>query len=209
MNHPTEVLFWQRVDTPGLERLTLHTSAEGVCVESTILCAQEGGFRLDHRWQLDTEWRSQCLEVQKWTTTRHTQLKIERQGYDWHIDGTLRTELEGAEDLDLSATPFSNTLPIRRMMAEQRSSLTFDACYVDVESMSVGRSRQRYERLGPARFRYIDLGLFAGFMAELEVDPEGLIERYQHLFERVKKGPPAPRGYDRYGSKASLSADFI
>ena len=47
--------------------------------------------------------------------------------------------------------------------------------------MTVTRSRQRYDRLGPARLRYVDLGVSAGF----EVDERGIVLRYQHLFERV------------------------
>jgi uncharacterized protein len=33
--------------------------------------------------------------------------------------------------------------------------------------------------------RYVDLGLSAGFEADLQVDDRGLVLRYQHLFERV------------------------
>ena len=54
--------------------------------------------------------------------------------------------------------------------------------------MTVARSRQRYERLGPDRLRYLDLGLSSGFEADLRVDDRGLVLRYQHLFERV--APP-------------------
>jgi hypothetical protein len=54
--------------------------------------------------------------------------------------------------------------------------------------MTVARSRQRYDRLGPNRLRYVDLGLSAGFEADLQVDDRGLVLRYQHLFERVALG---------------------
>jgi hypothetical protein len=56
---------------------------------------------------------------------------------------------------------------------------------VDGAGLTVARSRQRYDRLGPDLLRYVDLGLSAGFEAELEVDDHGLVLRYQHLFERV------------------------
>ena len=51
--------------------------------------------------------------------------------------------------------------------------------------MTVQRSRQRYDRIGPNRVRYVDLGVSAGFEADLEADNLGLVLRYQHLFERV------------------------
>ena len=51
--------------------------------------------------------------------------------------------------------------------------------------MTVARSRQRYDRQEANRLRYVDLGLSAGFEADLEVDGRGLVIRYEHLFERV------------------------
>ena len=48
---------------------------------------------------------------------------------------------------------------------------------------------QRYDRQGPGRLRYVDLGLSRSFEADLVVDDAGLVLRYEHLFERV--APPA------------------
>ena len=52
--------------------------------------------------------------------------------------------------------------------------------------MTVARARQRYDRLGSDRFRYV--GLSTGFQADLQVDDRGLVLRYGQLFERV--APP-------------------
>ena len=43
------VLFWRRTDVPGLERLELTVLAEAITASSTVICAEDGGFRLDHR----------------------------------------------------------------------------------------------------------------------------------------------------------------
>jgi uncharacterized protein len=52
--------------------------------------------------------------------------------------------------------------------------------------LTVARSCQRYDRLGPQRLRYVDLGLSRGFEAELVVDEAGLVISYEHLFARVE-----------------------
>ena len=111
---------------------------------------------------------------------------VERSGDHWLVDGRRRPDLDGAEEPDLSITPFCNTFPIRRTPAGVGDSLTLDTCYVDAAAMTVERSRQRYERVGPNRVRYVDLGVSAGFEADLEVDDDGLVLRYEHLFERVQ-----------------------
>lgn len=185
MERGSEVIFWRRTDMAGLERLTLMVSAVAVSAASTVVCVEDGGFRIDHRWTLSRDWRALLLEVEKWGAGGHARLTLERSGEGWKVDGMDRPDLDGADEPDLSVTPFCNTLPIRQLTTHKRDSLTLDTCYVDAASMMVARSRQRYDRLRPNVLRYIDLGLSAGFEADLQVDDSGLIVSYQGLFERV------------------------
>jgi uncharacterized protein len=180
-----EILFWRRTDVVGLERLSLSVGTDVVTAESTVICTEDGGFRLDHRWTLTRDWRALSLDVERRGRAGHVHIGVERVDGGWKVDGVRRPDLDGAEEPDLSVTPFCNTFPIRRTPDDVGAGLTLDTCYVDGAAMTVARSRQRYDRLGPNRVRYVDLGLSAGFEADLEVDDRGLVLRYQHLFERV------------------------
>lgn len=178
-------LLWRRTDLPGLERLMLATTPEAVLADSTLICAEGGGLRLDHRWRLTPGWRALSLSVERWGPAGHARLDIARAESGWTVNGSRRPDLDGAEEPDLSLTPFCNTLPIRRLPAGAGQALTLDNVFIDGTTMTVARSRQAYRRLGPRHVRYIDHGLSAGFEAELELDEENLVLRYQHLFERV------------------------
>lgn len=185
MPRSDQTLFWRRTDVPGIERLTLTSTIDGIQASSSVISLEGAGFRLDHRWRLTMEWRALVLDVERWGPEGHGHLRIERADGGWLVDGSRRSDLDGAEEPDLSVTPFCNSFPIRRLMAGGEERLTLDTSYVDGAALTVARSRQRYDRLGPRRFRYVDLGLSAGFEAELEVDQQGLVIGYQHLFERV------------------------
>lgn len=182
-------LFWSRIDFVGLERLELVRTADGFAATGTVLGLDAGGFRLEHRWLLSRDWRAQSLEVERWDPEGHRRLSVERLPGGWLVDGRPRVDLDGAEEPDLSATPFCNTFPIRRLSLDADATITLDTCYVDADAMTVERSRQRYERLGQNRVRYVDLGAAAGFEAQLDVDDEGLVLRYEHLFERMTPTP--------------------
>lgn len=182
----TQVLFWRRTDVQGLERLALNIGTDRIEAASTLVCAESGGFRLDHEWILSPDWRAQSVKVRRWDAQGERSLVLERDGDGWKVDGVLRSDLGGAEEPDLSVTPFCNSFPIRRTPREPGASLALATAYIDADRMTVERSSQRYDRQGDRRLRYVDLGLSRGFEADLLVDEEGLVVRYEHLFERVE-----------------------
>ena len=179
------VLFWRRTDVEGFERLELIVEPDRVTATSSVICLEAGGFRLDHWWKLDPDWRAQAVAVELWSARGQGRLQLEHAGIGWRVDGTPRPDLEGAEEPDLSVTPFCNTLPIRRTPEAPGASLLLDTAFIDGAALTVARSSQRYDRQGTGRLRYVDLGLFRGFEADLIVDGEGLVLSYEHLFERV------------------------
>jgi len=164
-----------------------------ILATSTVICLDDGGFRLDHRWRLDPGWRAQCVTVERWSSLGHAILRLERVGTGWQVDGAPRPDLDGADEPDLSVTPFCNTFPIRRAPTTAGESLTLDTAYIDGPTLTVARSTQRYIRRGPDRLRYVDLGLSRGFEADLVVDDAGLVLHYEHLFERVTVTVPEGR----------------
>ena len=181
----SSILFWRRIDVVGLKRLELVVEPDGVTATSTVICSDEGGFRLDHHWRLDGGWRALTVTVERWTTQGHGVLRLERAGSGWRVNGAARPDLDGAEEPDLSVTPFCNTFPIRRTPERAGESLTLDTAFIDGPALTVARSSQRYDRQGPGRLRFVDLGLSRGFEADLVVDNAGLVLSYEHLFERV------------------------
>ncbi|MDF1503222.1 putative glycolipid-binding domain-containing protein [Roseisolibacter sp. H3M3-2] len=183
--HTTTVLFWRRLDLEGLERLELTVAPDAVVASGVVMSLEGGGVRVAHRWELDADWRARSLAVERWSEAGHAMLRVERDGDGWRVDGARRPDLDGAEEPDLSVTPFCNTLPIRRTPAAPGPGRPLDVAFVDGVTLAVARSRQRYDRQGPGRLRFVDLGLSRGFEADLVVDGTGLVLHYEGLFERV------------------------
>ncbi len=171
---------WRRIDEPGLELMALSRTADGLRVTSSLVHAGEESFGLRYRWELDSSWRTRSLRLDAAGQSEKS-LTIERTGgATWRVDGQPRPDLTGCVEVDVSATPFCNTLAIRRM-GDADGELV--ALFVRAPLLSCQPSRQRYERLGSHAWRYIDKGVSAGFTARLDLDAEGLVATYQHLFE--------------------------
>lgn len=96
------------------------------------------------------------------------------------LDGpTLDVALEDLTDyFDLGYSPLFNSLPV---LAGLEQATDFVMTFVDVPSLEVSRSEQRYEPVGDDVIRYRS----GSFVADIEFDADGFVTRYEGLAERV------------------------
>lgn len=181
MSH-TKTYSWRRLDFPGLEILQLEHRANSIDARSTIIDSGDGHFSLTTHWTLDLAWRALSLDLELISRSGAKTLRIERGARGWIIDGHPRPDLADCIEIDVSATPFCNGLALHAL-DHHPGEIT--ALYVDASDLSVQPSRQAYKRIGPRQWRYVDLGVVKGFKAILDFDEDGLVTRYEGLFERV------------------------
>jgi hypothetical protein len=104
----------------------------------------------------------------------------------WTANGEPLPDVEGALDCDLAFSPLTNYMPARRLGPEPVDHLM---AFVEVPSLEVHASRQRYEPVDERRVRFASLD--DDFTAELELDEEGFVVRYPRLAELVPSGARA------------------
>ncbi|MDQ8727321.1 putative glycolipid-binding domain-containing protein [Bradyrhizobium sp. LHD-71] len=173
---------WRRLDEPGLELMHLSKTADGVQVTSDLIHAGADPFGLRYSWSLDGSWRTKSLRISLRREGRDFTCDVERTGASsWSVDGQPRPDLSGCIELDLSATPFCNSLAIRHLGATGELVVGF----IQLPGLSITPSLQRYEAMGPNQWRFVDLGASKGFTAILTLDSENLVQRYEGLFEEI------------------------
>jgi hypothetical protein len=178
---------WRRLDDPGLEILSVSTTVSGISVQGYCIDAGIDPFVVRHQWMLDANWRSKSLHLVVTHQGQDRTLRIERLGdTSWRVDGQDRADLQGCEELDLSFTPICNGIALRRFKLPINGQADMTALYVRAPTLYLAPSRQRYLRTGQRAYRYIDLGVSAGFEAALQVDAELMIEHYEGLFELLR-----------------------
>ena len=69
------------------------------------------------------------------------------------VNGSYRTEFDGCADVELACTPFTATIPIRRLRLAVGEVADIDVIDVDVETLATSRQPVRYERLGDRTYR--------------------------------------------------------
>jgi len=99
------------------------------------------------------------------------------------MNGDHRHDLAGCTDVDLAVTPFTNSIPIRRLKLEVGAAADVVAAMIDTDALGVVPVRQRYERLTARRFRRTNLD--SGEITEFDVDEYGLVHDEPDTFRRL------------------------
>ncbi|WP_299257774.1 putative glycolipid-binding domain-containing protein [uncultured Kushneria sp.] len=175
-------VVWTGWDHQGSEHLQLRIEGDGVRVESRIEGGHDDAFRqLSYQLWLDPEWRVRRMAA-RLDDGRERRLVTDGAGHWWCDEHGLLSSLTGCLDIDIAATPFTNTLPIRRLGLSSGESASLTVALLSIPSLALNAVRQRYTRLSSRGWRYE--GLDSGFTAQLDVDDQGLVLDYPETFRR-------------------------
>ena len=177
------VARWADWSGRGLQHVVVTERADAIVAEAVCIVAEEAVFAARYRIQCDTAWRCRELDVEVIGAARRLRLRGDGHGHWTDGDGARLAALDGAIDVDLPITPFTNTLPIRRLGLAAGGSAELAVVYVRAPELSVEVDRQRYTCIEPLR-RYRYEAVDGTFSAELEVDSRGLVLAYPGLFRR-------------------------
>lgn len=172
---------WQSWEGDTTEELLLKETAAGFTADSRITGTGRIPFSLRYCIHLDPLWRTRTCMLEMEGTKKGLSLVSDGSGNWTDALGPL-PELAGAIDVDISLTPFTNTLPIRRLQLREKQSEEILVVYI-APDLTVTMDRQRYTCLvlGKSyRFEQID----SGFARTIEVDNNGLVIQYPDLFRR-------------------------
>jgi hypothetical protein len=181
--------MWMQWNNLGMEQLHIENSVVGINADGVVVGIREGKpFRVRYQIDTDLQWRVQHLKVELLNrNSRSLQLKSNGAGHWQKEDGTPIPALDGCVDLDLSATPFTNTLAIRRLALQPGEVQELSVVFLAIPEMEFRAVPQRYTCLETNSqggiYKYE--GLVRNFSVELLIDRDGLVIEYPNAFRRV------------------------
>ena len=184
---PERTVCWTPVGSAGFEHLRLRAEDGGYVARSIVLGLKgETPFQLHYKIKADHEWRTRKLWVRALTPFSEGERTLHSDGRgNWrNDDGTELPALRDCLDVDISATPFTNTLSINRLQLIPGQSLDIRVVYVTAPSLAISASAQRYSRRGEASDIFFESPAH-DFTALLPTDDDGLVLDYPQLFTRA------------------------
>jgi hypothetical protein len=184
-------LMFRSIKWPGTEHLRLRSDSEDIDVDSVVVAFDERPLRLAYGIRCTAGWATRGLDITEASSGLDLHFRADGAGHWTDGDGIALSQLDGCIDVDIAATPFTNTLPIRRLSWEVGEQRNLRMLYFVVPELLFRPADQRYTCLARdaagATFRYES----EGFETDIRADSDGFVIDYPGIWRRV--WPEVPR----------------
>jgi hypothetical protein len=169
---------WQTWEGDGDETVTLRWENEGWTAIGEV-----GREAVSYVLRLSALWQVRQFLLFRDSDEPDLWLGNDGAGRWGEMNSAHRTDLDGCTDLDLHVTPFTNSLPIRRLQLDEGDAAEILVATVDVETLGVVPVKQRYEHLSPGTWRKTHVKTETSI--DFHIDDYGLVQDEPDLFRRV------------------------
>ena len=187
-------MLWAAWDGRGLEHLRLDVEPGVVIADSLLIAVDDDGrpFRARYRLECDAGWTVRHARIERLDApARALDLRADGRGHWTDASTGTASPLDGCIDIDIYPSPFTNTLPMRRLAdGVIGRPVVIDVAWVALPELTVQAKRQEYTLLDRGadgarwRFRALD----SDFTAELAVDRDSLVRDYPDIARRLDLG---------------------
>jgi len=183
-------MFWRRLDRPGHEAARLVFHAPFWQLTGTAVFADAGApCRVEYQITCDPEWRTLAGQLSGWIGARRMVCGISADARRrWRLDGRECPAVQGCVDLDLSFSPATNLLAIRRLGLASGNEAAVRAAWLRFPELRLEPLEQRYRCLDAERYRYESGSADDVFRTELRVAPSGFVVEYPGRWARESCG---------------------
>lgn len=181
-----KTIVWESNQIFGSEYMEIYFTENDLEVSSTVISLENNiPSKINYTISLDPHWVVKQLHIKNSYNNKELYILSNGKGEWFRENGDEILELKGAIDIDISCTPFTNSLPINRLNWSINSPNYFEMAFINASDLTYKRVKQGYELLDDSnnkrKFHYKS----CTFESIIEVDSDGLVTNYPGLFKRL------------------------
>jgi hypothetical protein len=178
-------ILWRRLDLPGHDAASLRLSATGATLSGTAVFREGAPTVLAYSVLCDPLWQPGEAQVQGWRGGEIIDLHLRRRpGNTWTLNDMPCPAVAGCVDLDLSFTPATNLLALRRLALAPGQAAELRSAWLEWPEVRLSLLVQRYACHSSTEYGY-EAELPGGelFRSVLRVQPHGWVLDYPGLWQ--------------------------
>ena len=178
-------ILWAGREYNSLENCLINESASGMEISSTIIGHyEEKIYKVEYHIQTNARWETTYFNIISRHSNQTQTISYHSDGKgNWTNAGKPLEPFNGCIDIDIRLTPFTNTLPIRRLQLQHGETREIQVLYFDLLEAQITPVRQQYTCLSATEYHYENIP--NDFEANIQVDGSGFVMDYPSLFVRT------------------------
>lgn len=178
-------LLWTGREYYSLENCLVEITTSGALITSTIIGTYgDKIYKVEYRIKTNENWETIFFEINSRHSNQTQLSRFEGDGKgNWIANSKKANQFQGCIDVDISLTPFTNTLPIRRLKLNQNQAQEIQVIYCDLLGKQTKSAHQRYTCLSKTQYYFENV--HNDFEATIDVDESGFVVDYPLLFVRT------------------------
>lgn len=178
-----KTIIWEALAWKGRENCQIAYLDNRYVVKSKLSgTLEKTPFNLQYKLEINAEWHIKSVHIDSLQDTKRlVNLRIDTKGRWINEQSKPLIEFSNCTDIDISLSPFTNTLPIRRLTFDHKSRKAITVIYIDLPTGKIKPMKQWYTKLESRRYKYEDE---TGYANTITVDENGFVIDYPNLFKR-------------------------
>jgi uncharacterized protein len=185
MSAHQSTILWKGLQNNSLEFCSISYNTNVIKVESTVISSFETGFcSPQYLLIINKDWSIQSFEIDcRFAGDKNNWVVKGIRNDHWIINNKPIPAFNECIDIDISLTPFTNTLPINRLHLLNGRAAIINVLYIDIEKRTITAKEQRYTKLENNKYKFETLP--KDFEAVINVNSAGIVTNYPGLFTMV------------------------
>jgi len=179
-------IIWTGLQYHSIEHCSWTNSANGNEIVSAIVGYYENKiYKVEYNIETNVNWETKSVTIRIKIDDAADTIILKKQDEKWILNGVPADEYNGIYDIDISLTPFTNTLPVRRLKLTGHEEQVITVIYFDILDRQIKPLKQIYTRLTAHNYKYENYD--KSFTANIQTGEDGLVKDYPTLFEMSAK----------------------
>ena len=160
--HPMQTtLIWKGLYYHCMENCVVESSTAGHEIKSTIIGYHEQqAFQVDYHIHTSDNWEIGFASIRARVNEVIDTTILEIKNGECFLNGEKKIAFEGFVFIDISLTPFTNTLPINCLQLRLKERQVIEVIYFDILGKEIKPVKQVYTRLSKYRYLYENYDIF-------------------------------------------------
>lgn len=179
-----KTLIWQGIAFQSLEYFSLKENDKDIQVTSKIIgCYESKIYTVAYQLTIDPDWNIRGFTIESEINTIKNILTGKKNENEWEINNVINPDFRDFSFIDISLTPFTNTLPINKLKLAENDTREIKVIYIDILNNLIKPVAQQYTKIAPYTYHYDNLQ--TDFKSDILVDGNGLVVNYPQLFDKI------------------------